>query len=74
MISDSLDLFEHKKGGTDSNYFTYSTGEDKYRDEYKNPDFLSYSIDASKIMEDDLNQSKINWIEIYKINKNIFER
>ena len=64
-ISDSLDLFEHKKGGTDSNYFTYSTGEDKYRDEYKNPDFLSYSIDASKIMEDDWNQSKINWREIF---------
>ena len=64
-ISDSLDLFEHKKGGTDSNYFTYSTGEDKHRDEYKNPDFLSYSIDASKIMEDDWNQSKINWREIF---------
>ena len=64
-ISDSLDLFEHKKGGTDSNYFTYSTGEDKHRDEYKNPDFLSYSVDASKIMEDDWNQSKINWREIF---------
>ena len=64
-ISDSLDLFEHKKGGTDSKYFTYSTGEDKHRDEYKNPDFLSYSIDASKIMEDDWNQSKINWREIF---------
>ena len=64
-ISDSLDLFEHKKGGADSNYFTYSTGEDKYRDEYKNPDFLSYSIDASEIMEDDWNQSKINWREVF---------
>ncbi|OUU48835.1 MAG: hypothetical protein CBC28_03350 [Flavobacteriaceae bacterium TMED68] len=64
-ISDSLDLFEHKKGGTDSKYFTYSTGEDKHRDEYKNPDFLSYSIDASKIMQDDWNQSKINWREIF---------
>ena len=64
-ISDSLDLFEHKKGGTDSKYFTYSTGEDKHRDEYKNPDFLSYSIDASKIMEDDWNQSKINWREFF---------
>ena len=64
-VSDSLDLFEYKKGETDSNYFTYSTGEDKHRNEYKNPDFLSYSIDASEIMEDDWNQSKINWREVF---------
>ena len=40
-------------------------GEDRHREEYKEPDIISYTIDASEVMEEDFNQSKLKWRKNY---------
>ncbi|MAQ22017.1 MAG: hypothetical protein CMB87_02370, partial [Flammeovirgaceae bacterium] len=45
-IKESIKLFENPEGSLKYSHYTYSTGKDKYREEYKNPDFISYNLDA----------------------------
>ena len=64
-INESIKLFENPEGSLKYSHYTYSTGKDKYREEYKSPDFISYNLDAAKILESKWNQSKIKWRERY---------
>ncbi|MDG2341914.1 MAG: hypothetical protein P8L24_02460 [Cytophagales bacterium] len=64
-IKDSKSLFDSPEGNLKFSYYTYSDGKDKHREEYKNPDFISYNLDASNILEPKWNQSKIEWRERY---------
>ena len=64
-VIDSENLFNIPEGNNNFIYLTYSPGEDNHREEYKNPNFISYNIDASKILESKWNQSKIEWRERY---------
>ncbi|MFL3001086.1 MAG: hypothetical protein ACJZ0Y_02835 [Cytophagales bacterium] len=64
-VVDSENLFNIPEGNNNFTYLTYSPGEDNHREEYKNPDFISYNLDASKILESKWNQSKIEWRERY---------
>ena len=64
-VIDSENLFNIPEGNNKYTYLTYSPGEDNHREEYMNPDIISYSIDASKILDAKWNQSKIKWREIY---------
>ena len=64
-VIDSENLFNIPEGNNNFTYLTYSPGEDNHREEYKNPNFISYNLDASKILESKWNQSKIEWRERY---------
>ena len=64
-VIDSENLFNIPEGNNNFTYLTYSPGEDNHREEYKNPNFISYNLDASKILESKWNQSKIEWRESY---------
>ena len=64
-VIDSKNLFNIPEGNNNFTYLTYSPGEDNHREEYKNPNFISYNLDASKILESKWNQSKIEWRERY---------
>ena len=64
-VIDSENLFNIPEGNNNFKYLTYSPGEDNHREEYKNPNFISYNLDASKILESKWNQSKIEWRERY---------
>ena len=64
-VIDSENLFNIPEGNNNFTYLTYSPGEDNHREEYKNPNFNSYNLDASKILESKWNQSKIEWRERY---------
>ena len=64
-VIDSENLFNIPEGNNNFTYITYSPGEDNHREEYKNPNFISYNLDASKILESKWNQSKIEWRERY---------
>jgi len=64
-VIDSETLFSIPEGNNNFTYLTYSPGEDNHREEYKNPDIISYSIDASKILDVKWNQSQIKWRERY---------
>ena len=64
-IKDSKSLFDSPEGNLNFSYYTYSDRKDKHREEYKNPDFISYNLDASDILETNWNQSKIEWRERY---------
>ena len=64
-VVDSENLFNIPEGNNNFTYLTYSPGEDNHREEYKNPDFISYNLDASEILESKWNQSKIEWRERY---------
>ena len=61
VIESNNSTFFVKNGDFSFNYYTYSNGKDKHREEYKNPNFISYDLDATDIMDDDWNQSKLNW-------------
>ncbi len=61
---ESLDpFFKYPKGKYKFSYLTYSPGEDRHRDEYKNPDIISYKVNVEEILDSDWNQSKIKWRE-----------
>lgn len=63
FVEKENEVFKLKNRGLGFNYYTYAEGKDRHRKEYQNPDFISPAIDASKIMKDDWNQSKIKWRE-----------
>ncbi len=63
VIESDNNTFFIKNGDLSFNYYTYSNGKDKHREEYKNPNFISYDLDASYVMDVDWNQSKLNWRE-----------
>ena len=64
-ISHEIDSFNNEEGNLDFNFYSYSVGEDRHREEYKEPDIISYTIDASEVMEEDFNQSKLKWRKNY---------
>tara|TARA_Y100000768_G_scaffold388877_1_gene388171 strand:+ start:4172 stop:6136 length:1965 start_codon:yes stop_codon:yes gene_type:complete len=64
-ISHKINSFNNEEGNLGFNFYSYSVGEDRHREEYNNPDIISYSIDASEIMEEDFNQSKLKWRKNY---------
>jgi hypothetical protein len=64
-ISHEIDSFNNEEGNLDFNFYSYSVGEDRHRKEYKEPDIISYTIDASEVMEEDFNQSKLKWRKNY---------
>lgn len=64
-ISHDIDSFNYEEGNLGFSFYSYSVGEDRHREEYKEPDIISYTIDASEVMEEDFNQSKLKWRKNY---------
>ena len=64
-VSHKINSFNNEEGNLGFNFYSYSVGEDRHREEYKEPDIISYTIDASEVMEEDFNQSKLKWRKNY---------
>ena len=64
-ISREINSFNNEEGNLGFSFYSYSVGEDRHREEYKEPDIISYTIDASEVMEEDFNQSKLKWRKNY---------
>ncbi|MFL3022119.1 MAG: hypothetical protein ACJZZG_00845, partial [Cytophagales bacterium] len=56
-ISHDINSFNYEEGNLGFSFYSYSVGEDRHREEYIEPDIISYKIDASEVMEEDFNQS-----------------
>ena len=64
-VSREINSFNNEEGNLGFSFYSYSVGEDRHREEYKEPDIISYTIDASEVMEEDFNQSKLKWRKNY---------
>lgn len=64
-VSREINSFNNEEGNLGFSFYSYSVGEDRHREEYKEPDIISYTIDASEVMEEDFNQSELKWRKNY---------